>query len=90
MTDPTTREALRRVIARYDSSAARDEGLLDVILASGYCPAHEVWQEGFKAGFDNMADIAEHFAAGGSIKTIRPPVENPYTAFPAPTEEPKL
>lgn len=40
--------------------------------------AAKAWAEGFGAGFQNMADIADHFRNGGSIESIRPPAENPY------------
>lgn len=75
-----TEDDLIDLIARHDKHEAYYREQLALIRAEEIRAAKEAaWREGFGAGFENLADIADHFRAGGDIATIRPPAANPYT-----------
>lgn len=74
---PTTDEVRNdylRMGRRSEKAAEFDRWL----AAHDRTVAAKAWTEGFGAGFHNLADISDHFRAGGSIETIRPPAQNPY------------
>ena len=61
-----------------DRLAKEDAPALLAALKEAQAGLATAWTQGYGAGCHNLADIADHFRAGGGVDTIRPPAQNPY------------